>query len=167
MTSIENGSQIGGYRSEVDQQRLGPVLTITAGIILGMRTNRWPALRSEGLASPEWENEVEHISHTTRFDSPYHRHHVGGPVSPQSGDSLSWAGCSRRFVAWSNPRAASSYRPSSGPSIERYRLKGRFDPPVSFRLGLSPPSHWVHARGRIASKRHELLFAVVTVLPSP
>jgi hypothetical protein len=60
MTSTENGSQVGGYGSEVDQQRLGPVLTITAGIILGMRTNRWPVLHSNGLASPEWEQEVEH-----------------------------------------------------------------------------------------------------------
>jgi hypothetical protein len=60
MTSTKNGSQIGGYRSEVDPQKLGPALTITAGIILGMRTNRWQATHSDELASPEWENEVEH-----------------------------------------------------------------------------------------------------------
>src|ERR1700723_2179215 len=66
MTSTKNGSQVGGYRSEVDQQRLGPVLTITAGIILGMRTNHWPALRSDGLASPEWEQEVEHSVRVAR-----------------------------------------------------------------------------------------------------
>ena len=34
MTSTKNGSEVGGYRSEVDQQKLGPALTITAGIIL-------------------------------------------------------------------------------------------------------------------------------------
>jgi len=60
MTSTKNGSEVGGYRSEVDQQKLGPALTITAGIILGMRTNRWTATHSDGLANPEWEKEVEH-----------------------------------------------------------------------------------------------------------
>jgi hypothetical protein len=60
MTSTKDGSGIGGYRSEVDHQKLGPALTITAGIILGMRTSRWPATHSDGLASPEWEKEVEH-----------------------------------------------------------------------------------------------------------
>jgi hypothetical protein len=60
MTSTKSGSQVGGYRAEVDQQKLGPALTITAGIILGMRTNRWPATHSDGLASQDWEKEVEH-----------------------------------------------------------------------------------------------------------
>jgi hypothetical protein len=60
MTSTKDSSEIGGYRSEVDQQKLGPALTITAGIILGMRTNRWSATHSDGLANPEWEKEVEH-----------------------------------------------------------------------------------------------------------
>ena len=60
MTSTKNGSEIGGYRSEVDQQKLGPALTITAGIILGMRTNRRSPTHSDGLANPEWEKEVEH-----------------------------------------------------------------------------------------------------------
>jgi hypothetical protein len=60
MTSTNNGSEIGGYRSEVDQQKLGPALTITAGIILGMRTARWPPTHSDGLENPEWEKEVEH-----------------------------------------------------------------------------------------------------------
>ena len=60
MTSINNGSQIGGYRTEVDQQKLGPALLITAGVILGMRTSRWEATHSDGLAGAEWEKEVEH-----------------------------------------------------------------------------------------------------------
>jgi hypothetical protein len=76
MTFTKQGAQVGGYRSEVDQQKLGPALTITAGIILGMRTNRWAATHSDGLASMEWEKEVEHsvrvakrvLSHlTTRY----------------------------------------------------------------------------------------------------
>lgn len=60
MTSTKRGSELGGYRAEVDQQKLGPALTITAGIILGMRTNRWHATHSDGLSTPEWEKEVEH-----------------------------------------------------------------------------------------------------------
>ena len=60
MTSTKSGSQVGGYRSEVDQQKLGPALTITAGIILGLRTNRWDPTHSDGLSSAEWEKEVEH-----------------------------------------------------------------------------------------------------------
>jgi hypothetical protein len=60
MTSTNKGSQVGGHRIEVDQQKLGPALVITAGVILGMRTIRWEATHSDGLASAEWEKEVEH-----------------------------------------------------------------------------------------------------------
>ena len=48
MTSTKSGSKVGGYRSEVDQQKLGPALTITAGIILALRTNRWDPTHSDG-----------------------------------------------------------------------------------------------------------------------
>lgn len=60
MTSTRNGSAVGGYRNEVDRQKLGPALLITAGVILGMRTIRWEATHSDGLAGDEWEKEVEH-----------------------------------------------------------------------------------------------------------
>lgn len=60
MTSTKNGSQIGGYRSEVDQQKLGPALVIASSLILAIRTARWPAIHSDGLANMEWEKEVEH-----------------------------------------------------------------------------------------------------------
>lgn len=60
MTSTENGSRIGGYRTEVDEQKLGPALLITAGVILGMRTIRWEATHSDGLAGTELEKEAEH-----------------------------------------------------------------------------------------------------------
>lgn len=60
MTSTKKGSQVGGHRKEVDQQKLGPALVITAGVILGMRTIRWEATHSDGLASTEWKKEVEH-----------------------------------------------------------------------------------------------------------
>ncbi|MDE1161183.1 MAG: hypothetical protein PW792_04460 [Acidobacteriaceae bacterium] len=66
MTSTKAGTRIGGYRAEVDQQKLGPALLITAGVILGMRTNRWDATHSDGLASEEWEKEVEHSVRVAR-----------------------------------------------------------------------------------------------------
>jgi hypothetical protein len=46
--------------TEVDQQKLGPALVITAGVILGMRTIRWEATHSDGLAGEELEKEVDH-----------------------------------------------------------------------------------------------------------
>src|ERR1700735_4938118 len=60
MTFTKPGGQSGGHRTEVDQQKLGPALVITAGVILGMRTIRWDATHSDGLSSTEWEKEVEH-----------------------------------------------------------------------------------------------------------
>ena len=66
MTSTNSGSQIGGYRTEVDQQKLGPALVITAGLILGMRTIRWEATHSDGLAGEEWEKEVEHSARVAK-----------------------------------------------------------------------------------------------------
>ena len=76
MTSTRNGSQVGGYRAEIDQQKLGPALVIASSLILAIRTARWPATHSDGLANIEWEKEVEHsvrigrlvLSHlTTRY----------------------------------------------------------------------------------------------------
>jgi hypothetical protein len=60
MTSTKNGSQVGGYRSEVDQQKLGPSLVIASSLILAIRTARWPTTHSDALANMEWEKEVEH-----------------------------------------------------------------------------------------------------------
>ena len=76
MTSTKKGSQVGGYRSEVEQQKLGPALVIASSLILAIRTARWPTTYSDGLANMEWEKEVEHsvrigrlvLSHlTTRY----------------------------------------------------------------------------------------------------
>jgi len=76
MTSTKSGSQVGGYRSEVEQQKLGPALVIASSLILAIRTARWPITHSDGLANMEWEKEVEHsvrigrlvLSHlTTRY----------------------------------------------------------------------------------------------------
>jgi hypothetical protein len=60
MTSTRKGSQIGGYRSEVDQQKLGPSLVIASSLVLSIRTSRWPTIHSDGLANMEWEKEIEH-----------------------------------------------------------------------------------------------------------
>jgi hypothetical protein len=56
----------GGYRTEVDQPKLGPALFITAGLILGMRTARWQATHSDGWAGEEWEKEVEHSARVAK-----------------------------------------------------------------------------------------------------
>jgi hypothetical protein len=60
MTSTRNGTQIGGYRPEVDQQKLGPTLVIASSLILAIRTARWPTTHSDGLADMDWEKEVQH-----------------------------------------------------------------------------------------------------------
>jgi len=58
MTST-NG-RIGGVRKEVDYQKLGPVLLIASSLVLAIRTARWPATHSDGLAEVDWQKEVEH-----------------------------------------------------------------------------------------------------------
>lgn len=59
MTST-NGSRVGGFRKEVDHERLGPTLAIAASLVLGIRTAKWPATHSEGLSDTEWDKEIEH-----------------------------------------------------------------------------------------------------------
>jgi hypothetical protein len=60
MTSANSDRQVGGYRREVDFQKLGPALVIASSLVLAIRTARWPATYSDGLANMEWEKEVEH-----------------------------------------------------------------------------------------------------------
>lgn len=60
MTSTKDGSQVGGHRCEVDQQKLGPALVIASSLILAIRTARWSSTHSDGLSNVEWEKEVEH-----------------------------------------------------------------------------------------------------------
>lgn len=76
MTSTNNRTHVGGYRSEVDHQKLGPALVIASSLILAIRTARWPTTHSDGLSNTEWDKEVEHsvrmgrlvLSHlTTRY----------------------------------------------------------------------------------------------------
>lgn len=76
MTST-NG-RIGGVRKEVDYQKLGSALLVASSLILAIRTARWPATHSDGLADIDWQKEIEHsarvgramLSHlTSRFPS--------------------------------------------------------------------------------------------------
>ena len=60
MTSTNGGQQVGGYRRDVDYQKLGPALLIASSLVLAIRTARWSPTTSDGLAHVEWEKEVEH-----------------------------------------------------------------------------------------------------------
>jgi hypothetical protein len=84
MTST-NGSRVGGFRREVEQERLGPTLAIAASLILGIRTAKWPSTYSNGLSDAEWDKEIEHsvriartmLSHlTTRHPELFRSHKV-------------------------------------------------------------------------------------------
>ncbi|HMH13448.1 MAG TPA: hypothetical protein VK578_10095 [Edaphobacter sp.] len=60
MTSTNPGSRVGGFRREVDYQKLGPALLIASSFVLATRTTHWDPTESDGLANIEWEKEVEH-----------------------------------------------------------------------------------------------------------
>jgi hypothetical protein len=60
MTSTNPAGHVGGYRREVDFQKLGPALIIASSLVLAIRTARWPPTHSDGLANMEWEKEIEH-----------------------------------------------------------------------------------------------------------
>jgi hypothetical protein len=60
MTSTNGAPQVGGYRRDVDYQKLGPALLIASSLVLAIRTARWSPTSSDGLAHVEWEKEVEH-----------------------------------------------------------------------------------------------------------
>lgn len=60
MTSTNGGTRVGGYRREVDNQKLGPALLIASSLVLAIRTAQWTPTHSDGLSHTEWESEVEH-----------------------------------------------------------------------------------------------------------
>ena len=60
MTSTDPKTQIGGYRREVDLQKLGPALLIASSLVLAIRTARWPPTHSDGVSHTDWDKEVEH-----------------------------------------------------------------------------------------------------------
>jgi hypothetical protein len=67
MTSTKAGSHVGGYRREIDHQKLGPALAIAASLVLAIRTARWGPTHSDGLADMEWEKEIEHSIRITKM----------------------------------------------------------------------------------------------------
>ena len=67
MTSTNPGSQVGGYRREVDYQKLGPALIIASSLVLAIRTARWGPTHSDGLANVEWEKKSNMASASRRL----------------------------------------------------------------------------------------------------
>ena len=60
MTSTDPNARIGGYRREVDHQKLGPALLIASSLVLAIRTARWTPTHSDGVSHTDWDKEVEH-----------------------------------------------------------------------------------------------------------
>jgi hypothetical protein len=60
MTSTNRDTQVGGYRREVDYQKLGPALLIASSLILAIRTARWNPTHNDVLSHVDWDKEVEH-----------------------------------------------------------------------------------------------------------
>jgi hypothetical protein len=55
MTSINSGMRIGGFRQEVDQQKLGPALLIASSLVLAIRTARWNLLTATDWRMLIWK----------------------------------------------------------------------------------------------------------------
>ena len=60
MTSTDPNARIGGYRREVDHQKLGSALLIASSLVLAIRTARWMPTHSDGVSHTDWDKEVEH-----------------------------------------------------------------------------------------------------------
>ena len=45
---------------------LGPAPLIASSLVLAIRTARWPATHSEGLADVDWRKEVEHSARVAK-----------------------------------------------------------------------------------------------------
>jgi hypothetical protein len=67
MTSTNAGKQIGGYRREVDYQKLGPALLIASSLVLAIRTAKWTPTHSDGLSTVDWDKEVEHSARIAKL----------------------------------------------------------------------------------------------------
>jgi hypothetical protein len=67
MTSTNAEKPIGGYRREVDIQKLGPALLIASSLVLAIRTAKWSPTHSDGLATVDWDREVEHSVRVARI----------------------------------------------------------------------------------------------------
>jgi hypothetical protein len=67
MTSTNAEKPIGGYRQEVDIQKLGPALLIASSLVLAIRTAKWSPTHSDGLATVDWDKEVEHSARVAKI----------------------------------------------------------------------------------------------------
>jgi hypothetical protein len=67
MTSTNGEPKVGGFRREVDYQKLGPSLLIASSLVLAIRTARWPPTHSDGLSHTDWSKEVEHSVRIARM----------------------------------------------------------------------------------------------------
>ena len=67
MTSTNAGPRIGGYRREVDYQKLGPALLIASSLVLAIRTVKWSPTHSDGLSTVDWDKEVEHSARVAKI----------------------------------------------------------------------------------------------------
>jgi hypothetical protein len=67
MTSTNAEKPIGGYRREVDIQKLGPALLIASSLVLAIRTAKWSPTHSDGLVTVDWDREVEHSARVARI----------------------------------------------------------------------------------------------------
>jgi hypothetical protein len=67
MTSTNVGGQVGGYRREVDSQKLGPALLIASSLVLAIRTAKWSPTHSDGLSAVDWDKEVEHSARVAKI----------------------------------------------------------------------------------------------------
>lgn len=60
MTSTNANGKIGGYRREVDYQKLGPALLIASSLVLAIRTAKWSPTNGDALSTVDLDKEVEH-----------------------------------------------------------------------------------------------------------
>jgi hypothetical protein len=67
MTSTNVGPKVGGYRREVDFQKLGPALLIASSLVLAIRTAKWSPTHSDGLSAVDWDREVEHSARVAKI----------------------------------------------------------------------------------------------------
>jgi hypothetical protein len=67
MTSTNVDPKVGGYRREVDFQKLGPALLIASSLVLAIRTAKWGPTHSDGLSAVDWDKEVEHSARVAKI----------------------------------------------------------------------------------------------------
>ena len=51
--------ELAGYRREVDLSKMGPTLVIASGLILAIRTAKWPRMMPDTPSQPDWDAEID------------------------------------------------------------------------------------------------------------